>query len=110
MDIVKALKKRDLEEGGAVQKYIDSETIRLMDPYTPFRQGTLKNAPSGQSTIGTGRIIQQTPYARRLYYNPQYNFNEAPNRGAFWFERMKNASKNDILKGAAKIVGVKYED
>ena len=31
-DQVKALKKRDLDTGGKVQKFIDSECIRRMDP------------------------------------------------------------------------------
>ena len=45
------------------QRFIDSECMRLMDPYTPFDKGTLKSAPNIQS--GGGKIVQQTPYAKR---------------------------------------------
>ena len=82
-----------------------------MDPYTPFAKkngGTLKSSPNIQTTIGSGKIIQQTPYAKRWYYE-QANFNEAPRRGNKWFERMKENHKKDILAGAAKILGVKNE-
>lgn len=99
--------RRKIEKGGPVQKFIDSEVMRLMDPYTPFREGTLKGSPQRDSIIGSGRILQITDYARRLYYNPQYNFNEAPRRGGKWFERMKENHKDDILKGAAALAGAK---
>lgn len=106
-DQEKSKSKRGLNKGGAVQKFVDSEVIRHMDSYTPFKSGALKSSPQGQSTIGSGKITQQTPYAKRLYYNPQYNFNEAPRRGGKWFERMKQNHKSDILKGAAQISGAK---
>lgn len=88
------------------QRFIDSECMRLMDPYTPFDKGTLKSAPNIQS--GGGKIVQQTPYAKRWYYE-HANFKEAPRRGNKWFERMKENHKKDILAGAAKILGVKNE-
>ena len=37
----KILAKRNLEMGGAVQKFIDSEVLRLCEPLVPFDQGTL---------------------------------------------------------------------
>lgn len=95
---------RGLEKGGAAQKYVDSEVIRLMEPYTPLKDGVLRSSPQGQSQIGSGKINQQTRYARRLFYNPQYNFNGAPRRGGDWFGKMKSNHKPDILRGVAKIV------
>ncbi|MDU0893672.1 MAG: hypothetical protein E7A85_00190 [Anaerococcus sp.] len=100
------ISKRDLKEGGKVQRYIDSECIRLMDPLTPFDRGTLKGAATTGTNIGSGRIVQQTPYAKRWYYEPA-NFNGAPTRGNKWFERMKNSNKATILQGAARLAGAK---
>lgn len=97
---------RKLEKNQACQKYIDLECIRRMEPYTPFRIGTLKNAPISQTQIGTGNIKQNTPYARRWYYE-NANFTEAPRRGRRWFDRMKQEHKDDILKGARKIARAK---
>lgn len=105
-DKVKALKKRDLETGGEVQKFIDSECIRRMDPYTPKDVGTLIGSATTQTSVGSGRIVQQTPYAKRWYYEPA-NFQGAPMRGNRWFERMKSSHKDSILRGAASIAGAK---
>lgn len=102
--LIKSL--RGLNENGAVQQFIDSEVIRLMEPYTPFRDGTLKGAPQSQSQIGSGVINQQLPYARRWYYTPA-NFSGAPMRGTKWFERMKADHRDSILRGAAQIAGAK---
>lgn len=98
-DLVNA---RQLNQQQAVQKFIDSEVIRRMDPFVPLRDGTLKNVSISQTNIGSGDIRQKTPYARRWYYT-QANFNEAPRRGCKWFERMKAQQKDSILRGAAKI-------
>ena len=103
---VKALKNRDLETGGKVQSYIDSECIRRMDPYTPKDLGTLIGSATTQTSIGSGRIVQQTPYGKRWYYEPA-NFQGAPMRGNRWFERMKSSHKDSILRGAASIAGAK---
>lgn len=108
IDIPLILRTRGVEKGGKVQKYIDSEVIRKMDPYTPLDVGTLKSAPLRQTTLGSGEIVQQTPYAKRWYYT-QANFSGAPMRGMKWFDRMKESHKRDILKGAAKIAGGRGE-
>ena len=50
----------------------------------------------------SGQIKYRTPYARRWYYMPA-NFHEAPERGNYWFDRMKQQYKNQILEGAKKI-------
>ena len=102
-----SLVARGLAPGGKTQKFIDSEVIRRMDPYTPFRSGQLKRSPTGATKIGSGKVVSQTPYAKRLYYNPQYHFEGAPMRGGKWFERMKADHRDSILRGAIKIAGGK---
>lgn len=112
-DLRMAIAKRGLELGGKVQKIIDSEVIRRVDPYTPKRPGakggTLIKSATLHSKIGQGVVRNVTPYARRMYYNPQYNFTDAPRRGAYWFERMKADQKEDILRTAAKAIGAETE-
>lgn len=41
-----------------------------------------------QSSRGKVSIVHSTPYARRLYFHPEYNFNksENPNAGGRWFD------------------------
>lgn len=106
-DIRNSIKKRGLEAGGKVQKFIDSEVLRVTDPYVPMDTGALKSSGIRNTTIGEGKVIYRTPYARKLYYNPQFNYQGAPMRGGKWFERMKIDHKDSILKGASQIAGAR---
>ena len=112
------LKKRNLELGGRVQQYIDSACLRLMEPYIPFRTGALTRSGQTLTQIGSG-VIRYRPvstgsktnksYAARLYYHPEFNFNRAfhAQAGAYWFDRMVKAKKEEILEGACAIAGAK---
>ena len=92
-----------LTEKGRVQQFIDSEVLRLCDPMVPKDTGALINSGLMNTEIGSGEVIYRTPYARRWYYMPA-EFQDAPMRGNYWFERMKNeGGKEKILRGAAKI-------
>lgn len=51
-----------------VQKYVDSECIRLMVPYTPMQNGILMKVAVLGTKIGSGRIYYNSPYARYQYY------------------------------------------
>ena len=57
-----------LNDGGRVQQFIDNECIRQMDPYTPFLNGVLIASVRVNSVIGSGKLVQATPYARYQYY------------------------------------------
>lgn len=99
------LKEKGIDKGGRVQKYIDSEVLRLCAPYVPFDDGALQRSGIDKTKIGSGVVIYDTPYARRWYYR-EANFKGAPKRGKMWFERMKNnGGKAKILAGVKKIVG-----
>ena len=88
------------------QKFIDSECLRLCEELVPLDQGTLAKSGIINTQIGSGEVKYRTPYARRWYYMPA-NFQEAPRRGNYWFERMKqNGGKDQILAGARKLAGV----
>ncbi|MBQ0058184.1 MAG: hypothetical protein KBT20_11060 [Bacteroidales bacterium] len=105
VDVEKILRERGLDPNGEVQKFIDSECLRLCDPLVPFDQGTLKESGVINTVVGSGEIKYRTPYARRWYYMPA-NFQGAPDRGNYWFDRMKNnGGKDQILRGAAKLAG-----
>lgn len=127
------LKERGLDSMGRVQKFIDSECIRLMKPYTPMKSGILIRSSTLSTVIGSGEIHQNVPYARYQYYGKVYGPNypifegknvvgfysppkkhptgkelkydksKNPNAGSRWFERMKSNHKREILKGAQKI-------
>ena len=104
----------------AAQVYVDSEVIRLSDPLTPMRTGTLKKSGLKATVTGSGTVTYNAPHARYQYYgkvmvgrapkrltNKDLTYEGAPQRGAKWFERMKAQNRNEILKGAAKIAAGK---
>ena len=126
------LKDRGLQDMGPVQKFIDSECINKMIPYTPMLSGLLSNsAPRLGTKIGSGKIEYFSPYARYQYYGKLmvssttgsawskgeskvltdkdlvHNKSKHPQAGPFWFERMKADKKEEILQGARKLAGAK---
>lgn len=104
-DMSTILGKRGLEPGGRVQQVIDSEVLRLCEPYVPRRTGDLIRSGISHTSIGSGLVVYNTPYARRWYYEAA-KFSGAPKRGNYWFERMKNeGGAEKILRAAAAISG-----
>lgn len=67
----------------------------------PMDQGTLQNVytdvDDSAANRGTVKISTKGPYAARLYYNPQYNFNQQFNTNAKgeWWEDFITGSKKE---------------
>jgi hypothetical protein len=55
-----------------------------------------------KSKSGTVSLVSQTPYARRLYFHPEYNFRttENPNAQGKWLEPWINGDEKDFCKDA----------
>lgn len=75
------------------QHDLDQQVIKDSNEFIPQDRGELMRSAIRSSTIGEGLVRWSTPYARRLYYNPQYNFSTDinPNAGGLWFETAKAA-------------------
>lgn len=121
------LKRRGLQEGGPVQKFIDSESMRYMGAYMPRRQaGELEHMMVTGTVIGSGQIDITGPYAHYLhegilFVSPttgspwakkdeikvpterELEYTGAPMRGKKFFDRMKADHKDDILEGAQAV-------
>lgn len=118
------------ERFSSAQKFIDSECIRLMVPYTPMLGGILMKSPALGTQIGSGNIVYLNPYARYQYYGKLmvssltgsayasmgekkvltdkdliHSTSKHPLAGPYWFERMKKEKGGQILRGAAKYTG-----
>ena len=100
-----------IDDGGQVQKFIDSEVLRKCSPYVPFLKGDLEKSGKANTVLGSGRVIYKTPYARKQYYMNAGRGNQGMakggRRGKKWFERMKADHLMSILDGAAKVAGGK---
>ena len=75
----------------------------------PRDTGTLQNekmfVDTSDSKSGTVRIVHEGPYARRLYYHPEYHFQkmENPNAKGKWFKDwLPGGSKDEFAKNAFK--------
>ena len=64
---------------------IDAQEIPLNEG---ILQDVLTDVDDSAAKNGIVRIVSQGPYAERLYYNPQYNFNQEFNKNAKgeWWE------------------------
>lgn len=122
------LAKYGLQEGGPVQKLVDSEAMRYMSDYMPRRQaGELEHMMILSTVIGSGQIDIPGPYAHYLHEGILYvspttgsawakkdeikvptdrllTYAGAPMRGKKFFDRMKADHKDDILKDAQALV------
>lgn len=102
--------KLGLEEKGRVQKFVTNEFEKNVKPYVPFDvdgkyelPGRLKD--SARIENGT-EIVWETPYARHLYYHPEYNFQDAPMRGGYWASRyLQDGGLKQLEDGARKEAG-----
>ena len=86
-----------------VQKFVDSEVLRLSDPLTPKQTGNLINSGKTGTKIGSGEVRYTAPYAAHQYYSTSESRSYDPNRGAHWFDRMKTAHMNESLEGAQTV-------
>lgn len=75
----------------------------------PFDTGNLQNESTfvdySKSASGKVSLISSTPYARRLYYHPEYHFQkyENPFAGGAWYEPwLPGGISQDFAKKAFK--------
>ena len=74
----------------------------------PFDTGNLQNdstnVDDSQKVQGRVSVVSTTPYARRLYFHPEYNFrrNNNAKAGGKWFEPYINGSKKEFIVNAFK--------
>ena len=95
-----------LNKNGSVQKYVDSEALRLSSPYVPFKTGNLDRSGIRGTNIGSGEVIYNAPYSSKQYNTATTRSYDAQ-RGGLWFERMKIDHKEEIMRGAKKLSGGK---
>lgn len=94
-----------------LQNGVQNSTLKLAtrvledsNRYIPKQMGILEGSSLTHSDLPNGKLVWATPYARRLYYNPQYNFSKDvnPNAGGLWYERAKSQYLNEWQKIVAE--------
>ena len=78
------------------------KTEVIAENVMPFDTGTMQNESmnidTSNSSRGIVKITVNTPYARKLYYHPEYNFrtDKNPNARGLWFDPWIDGEKKDF--------------
>lgn len=69
----------------------------------PFDSGDMQNNQTFVDSTESGAVlITGSPQARRLYYHPEYNFQQKEgangSRGAFWLEPYISGNKKNFIR------------
>lgn len=103
------LKAIDLSMQTALVKSVDALKTDLQQSQTmPFDTGHMQNQSTAiddsKKAQGRVRLVTDTPYARRLYFHPEYNFrkDKNPNAQGKWLETYITGAKKDFIAKAFK--------
>ena len=88
------------------QQFLDNEVLKDSAQYVPMRTGNLMKSGQTGTVIGSGNVVYNAPYARRMYYGTSFNFSKDkhPQACAQWFEKAKATKKKDWVAGVNKII------
>lgn len=71
----------------------------------PFKTGSLQNASTridtADSAAGRVALVSSTPYARRLYFHPEYHFSKSGNakaQGRWYRQWLPGGSQDDFAR------------
>ena len=122
------IKTLGLDEKGRVQRVITEEFKKNVGPFVPFDEAGVREQSGRLNDSGHTEgsedeekeesehlrdtieideendtdIVWSTPYARRLYYHPEYNFQGAPMRGGYWADRYLQDGGLEQLEKSAR--------
>ena len=106
--VVRQLEKAQIKALEMTGEALHTEVVQAQ--VFPRREGTLQNEStfvdySGASG-GSVSIVSTAPYARRLYFHPEYHFSqdENPNAKGMWYEDWMEGGKYE------KFVQKKFEE
>ena len=105
--IIKQLKQNAIIALEQTGDYVIDEVVNAQ--VMPFDTGTMQNESTfvdkSKSSSGTVSIVTSTPYGRRLYFHPEYNFKTEnnPNAKGKWLEDWTENGKyaKDVKKAYA---------
>ena len=104
-----ALKAIDIASITALEKTAQATLTDLRNSMKmPFDTGTLQNDSTTVSEYNSSKrgvsIISNTPYARRMYFHPEYNFQKVNNKnaGGRWFDDYLSGNKKSFIVDSYK--------
>ena len=98
----------DMDAGFEKVQYAFSQQVaKAVDPYVPFDTGTLKNSVNQASDFKGGKLVYNTPYARKQYYLHAQGTDlhgDTGLRGSYWGQRAIAAHKDELIQFARNAV------
>ena len=98
------LRQLDRAKVRALEQTAEALHTDLVQSQTmPFEKGSLQNESTfvdcEDSSRGHVAIVSSTPYARRLYFHPEYHFSTAenPDAGGDWFSPYQKGGAKEGL-------------
>ena len=98
----------DMDAGFQRAQYAFSQQVaKAVDPYVPFDTGTLKNSVNQASDFKGGKLVYNTPYARKQYYLHAQGTDlrgDTGLRGSYWGQRAIADHKDELIQFARNAV------
>ena len=97
--VIRKLEKAQIRALEMTGESLHTEVIQAQ--VFPFMTGNLQNESTfvddTNSRNGTVSLVSTTPYARRLYFHPEYHFDktENPNAKGKWYEDWMEGGKHE---------------
>lgn len=109
--VINQRKIKELTDAAMLSLYQTAEAMLadiVQKQVIPFDVGTLQNEGTSVSAEnikdGSVQIVSNTPYARRLYFHPEYNFSHKDNINAKgkWFDDWIDGKHKDFAENSFK--------
>jgi len=94
LELQKAVETSREQAAEAIKSDIISSAV------VPKEEGALERSIAVIRSGSRFRIVFNTPYARRLYWHPEYNFrrDKNPNAQGLWMQKYIDGSKKDLYR------------
>lgn len=88
-----------------MQVVLDEQVLKDSNNFIPKDSGNLEESGILATDPGKGEVVWDTPYAKRLYWHPEYDFSKDsnPNARGAWFESAKSMYLKDWIKALEKV-------
>ncbi len=100
--IPRFVKRMKRTANNATEK-LSSEFLKMCDPYTRFDTGELMRSAKTASQFKEGRLIWDTPYARRVYYTGVPSKDKHPKATLQWADVAYKNNRKRIAEMADKL-------
>ncbi len=98
------LKNTGLDDGGRAQQQLDESFLKYCDDYVPVKNRVLLGSGRNSTTIGSGEIVWNTPYARYQYFG-ELMVDPETGKGAFFSPTYTGENRDGFWsrKGVQKV-------